>query len=833
LKICNQSLSVWFGSILLASILPVSANQELLESFKANIEPLLDNYCYDCHGFGVSEGNVTMDELNKDTIEDHSLWMRVLKNTRAHIMPPREEAQPSLEERQMLAAWIKAEPFGFDPKNPDPGRMTVQRLNRVEYGKTVEDLMGIEFDPDEVFPPDDSGEGFDNIGEVLTVSPMLLEKYLDAAQSIVAEAVPLESKVVPERFLEKEELVRIFSEPGEGDDDKDNLYLSFYSPSTRLARHEITEAGDYQIVLKILPKAFSSFQGFDYNRCRFRFLVDGELLLEKEYEHFYGSPHEFTYEFTWQPGWRELSFEVEPLTDVERIKDLKMEVISLAIQGPLGDEHMTAPEDYETFFPGTVPENQAQRKRYTQKLLTDFVTKAYRRPPERQTVDKLVALATDVASQEGNNYETGIANAMVAVLASPGFIFREEGTERVRGNKHPLIDEYALATRMSYFLWSTMPDEELFELAAKGKLRKNLDQQIDRMLADKRFNSFIKNFGGQWLHSRDITAVNISDYDVWLREQDNPELIVARKEYQIVREIAEALRTPEQQETYVRTRKILYSSADVKRPDWSGALRNAMRDETEQFFEYVIHEDRPLTELLDSDYTFVNQLLANHYGIEGVKGPKTRKVQLEPGSPRGGVLTQGTILAFTSNPTRTSPVKRGVFLLENILGTPPAPPPPNIPALEDVTADGNHGPLSLRESLAIHREEPLCASCHNRMDPLGLALENFNAMGMWRDSELGLPIDSEGVLITGEEFSSIQELKRILATDRKRDFYYCISEKLLTYALGRGLDYYDTETIDQLVNQLEISDGKPSALLKGIIQSVPFQKTRNPNFKTE
>ncbi|MCB1121030.1 MAG: DUF1587 domain-containing protein, partial [Verrucomicrobiae bacterium] len=536
----------------------------MLESFRSSIEPLMDNYCFDCHGYGISEGNVTLDKFTEETIKDTKLWMRVLKNTRSHIMPPREELQPTLAERELLASWIKTEPFGIDPKHPDPGKMTVQRLNRVEYGYTVEDLMGIDFDPDDVFPPDDSGEGFDNLGEVLTISPMLLEKYLDAAQSIVEKVVPIQSRVVAEQKLEEEALVDFFSEAPEIDQEKDNFYMSFYQPSVRAGQHTVTQAGDYQIVLRLAPKSFSSFQGFDYNRCQFRFLVDGELLLDEEFEYVSGRTIEHVFDFNWQPGPRELRFEIEPLTELEQVKKLKMEVTSLVFRGPLGEENYVAPENYEKYFADGVPENPAQRRKYTRKLISDFATRAFRRPVERDTVDQLVALAEEVASQPGNTFEYGITNAMVAILASPRFIFREEGTERLaRGEKHPRTDEYALASRMSYFLWSTMPDDELLELAREGKLRKNLDQQIDRMLADNRFQHFIENFGGQWLHSRDITSVNISDYDVWLREYNDPELIEARKQYSVVREIAEAKRTPEEQETYLRTREIMMSSYEA------------------------------------------------------------------------------------------------------------------------------------------------------------------------------------------------------------------------------------------------------------------------------
>jgi len=250
-----------------------------------------------------------------------------------------------------------------------------------------------------------------------------------------------------------------------------------------------------------------------------------------------------------------------------------------------------------------------------------------------------------------------------------------------------------------------------------------------------------------------------------------------------------------------------------------------MKRETEMHFDHVLRNDRSLLELIDCDYTFLNERLARHYGVTGVTGDEMRLVKLPAGSPRGGILTQGTVLAVTSNPDRTSPVKRGLFILDNVLGTPPPPPPPDIPALEDATAGGAK-PVTLREALKAHRADALCASGHNRMDPLGLALENFNALGMWREKERGQPVDAAGQLITGEPFASVRELKRVLATDRKTDFYRCVAEKVLVYALGRGLEYYDVPAVDAIVERLEKSDGKPSALLRGAIESVPFQRRR-------
>ncbi len=701
---------VFATGILLSVFNFARANEEVLKSFGQNVEPILDNYCYDCHGLGVSEGEVSLDEFTAESIHNIELWLRVLKNTRAHLMPPYEEAQPTEEERQILADWIKFNPFGIDPADQDPGSITVQRLNRIEYQNTINDLLGIDLNTLDMFPVDDSGEGFDNIGEVLSISPMLLEKYLDAAHAIIAEAVPTRSSILPEKEWSGEDLVNLFSPAPPGDGDRDEMQLSFYTPSTRTANFHLAKSGNYRLIIRIKPKSFSSFRGFDYNECRFLFRVDDEALIDEQYAYTSGKIHEFVFDRTWGSGPHSFSASVEPLTDLEQVKTLKMEIEAIILRGPDGPEHWVTPPRYEDFFPGGVPASKWKQKEYARKLLSGFATRAFRRPVDGTTVSRLAKLAESISSQGGKSFEDGIAQAMVAILASPRFLFREEAVQRrAHGETHPFIDEYALASRMSYFLWSTMPDDELFELAGKAKLRENLAAQVERMIGSERFKSFIENFGGQWLHSRDILGVNISDYDVWLREHPDPVLRQARAQYWKIRETPEYKRTPEEQAAYVRTRAILEKSYEVERPDWSGALRRAMKEETEAYFEYVMREDRSLLELLDSDYTFLNELLAKHYGIEGVKGSKTRKVKLVADSPRGGVLTQGTILAFTSNPARTSPVKRGVFILENILGAPPAPPPPNIPTLEDVAIENNIQSKTLREILAVHREEPCAA----------------------------------------------------------------------------------------------------------------------------
>jgi hypothetical protein len=418
---------------------------------------------------------------------------------------------------------------------------------------------------------------------------------------------------------------------------------------------------------------------------------------------------------------------------------------------------------------------------------------------------------------------------MIAVLASPRFLFREEGVEPARGKTHPLVDEYALASRLSYFLWSSMPDDELLRLAGAKKLRANLAAQTQRLLEDSKSDAFVRNFVGQWLQTRDVESVSIDARQVLGRESADRSQDRRRQRFRELREKDEETLTPEEKKELEDIRATFFRRRDQPlRAEMTSDIRRAMRLETERAFEFVLHEDRSLLELLDSDYTFLNEKLARHYGLTNlnVTGEEMVRVVLPPDSPRGGILTHGSVLAVTSNPTRTSPVKRGLFVLDNLLGTPPPPPPPDIPPLEDATKGMRDKVLTLRETLALHREAPLCSSCHNRMDPLGLGLENFNAMGLWRDQERGLPIDAAGQLLSGEKFTNIRELKKILASGHRLEFYRTVTEKLLTYALGRGLDYYDVATVDEIVARLAKADGRPSELLAGIIQSAPFQKTR-------
>jgi hypothetical protein len=463
----------------------------------------------------------------------------------------------------------------------------------------------------------------------------------------------------------------------------------------------------------------------------------------------------------------------------------------------------------------------------------------------------LTAIARQGYSESGQTFETGVRQAMIAVLASPRFIFRsEEPAPNTDDQEFPLIDEFSLATRLSYFLWSTAPDDELLRLAERGELRLQLAAQVRRMLQHERSAALVENFAGQWLRARDIEHVAIEPLSA-LDLQDDLERL-EREQRQLRgrgrggrgargprRGSAEqeparggageddrlAQQERERQERLTAVQAELAQLARI-RESFTTGLRRAMRRETEMTVEYVIRNDRSVLELIDGNYTFLDEELARHYGVDGVTGGEMQRIELPDDSPRGGVLTQGTILAVTSNPTRTSPVKRGLFILDNILGTPAPPPPAPVPPLEQsAEAIRDHEP-TLREAMELHRREPLCAACHARMDPLGLALENFNALGMWRQTQHERSIDASGQLLTGEKFDNFAQLKRIIAGPRRLDFYRCLAEKMLIYALGRGLEYYDEHTIDQVAERLEANEGEFSSLLMGIVESASFQRQR-------
>ena len=428
-------------------------------------------------------------------------------------MPPVGKPRPSEKETRTLEDWIKFGAFGIDPHNPDPGRVTVRRLNRVEFRNTIRDLMGMDYDTTSEFPADDTGHGFDNIGDVLTVSPLLLEKYLEAAKSIVSRSVPTSCKAVPEQPIAGGRLRRAGqTKTAINPDGSGPLSLSYYERAAFAGTFPVEHPGHYQLVLDLTANDRFVEGVFDYNKCRLIFKVDGQELFRNDFGRQDGRPYRYEFDRDWKAGSHELGFEIEPLTPGEKqTRSLTLRIQSVTVRGPMDDQrYWTRPANYARFFPRDVPAGPADRDQYARELLASFATRAFRRPVAAETIDRLAALAASVSAQPGQTFEAGVARAMTAALASPRFLFREENVEPASTDRYPLIDEYALASRLSYFLWSTMPDDELFRLAQNNQLRANLPAQVKRMLADPRSGEFVRNFVGQWLQTRDVELVLIN-----------------------------------------------------------------------------------------------------------------------------------------------------------------------------------------------------------------------------------------------------------------------------------------------------------------------------------
>jgi hypothetical protein len=809
------------SSLAHAGDLDVSAN------YRKTVEPVLNDYCLGCHNSTLKKGGVVFD-LDDPTplLHDQDLWLKTLKMLRARMMPPKGKDRPSTEELAGVEKWIKYSALGIDPQNPDPGRVALHRLNRTEYRNTIRDLMGVDFNTTAEFPADDTGHGFDNISDVLTISPLLMEKYIAAAKSIVAQAVPTQPLVPAEKRISGKEFAEVNSKPSAPGGP---LRLSYYKPTTVSYSFRAEHSGRYVLILDLTANESYVEGQFDVNKCKLVFKSNEKELLAQEFSRQGGKPYRFEFEQDWKAGEQILTLEVQPLTPKEKqVRSLNLNVNAVTVRGPLAKEHWVRPPNYERFFPGAVPVDSQERRAYARKLLEAFATRAYRLPVERETVDRLVRLAEGTAAKPGQTFESGMAQAMTVVLASPRFLYREEEPVSNSTDKYPLLNEYALASRLSYFLWSSMPDEELLRLASENKLRQNLPAQAARLLADKRSSEFMRNFSGQWLQTRNMDSANVNAFAVLSKDEPrDPKAEAKRARFrELVRKPLDMLTEAEKKELDEARATFVAGFRRFGPFNLTGELRRPMRQETEMMFEHIVRNDRSLLELLESDYTFLNERLAKFYDIPGVTGEQMRKVSLPENSPRGGILTQATFLIVTSNPDRTSPVKRGLFILDNILGMPPPPPPPDIPPLENAATQVKGKPPTLRESLKIHRNTALCASCHDRMDPLGLAFENFNALGRWREKELNQPIESAGELLTGEKFKDVRELKHILATEKRLDFYRCATEKMLIYALGRGLQAQDIELVDNLVEKLETAKGRPSVLISGIIESAAFQRRR-------
>ncbi len=740
-------------------------------SYEQQVTPLLTKYCYSCHGNGKSKGDLSLDTYKslEEATSDSKTWEKVLQNLRTHTMPPEKKPQPSLAEADLITRWIETQVLKCDCDHPDPGRVTLRRLNRTEYNNTIRDLVGVNFQPADDFPADDSGYGFDNIGDVLSVPPVLLEKYLAAAERIFETAIVSEdpAKARMRRFDAAELDGSAPSEVVDGGARRlgreGDIFVKFKFP----------QDGEYALRAAAYGEQF----GPEPTRMTFR-LGDKELqTFDVPVE--IGNAKVYETRLRVAAGTNRFSASyINNLVnntdkDPKKRGDRNLVIEYLEIAGPLDVPLPPLPETHRRiFFREPSPTNKLD---YAREIISRFASRAYRRPARTDEVDRLVKFVQS-AMKQGDTFERGVQLALEAVLVSPHFLFRGELQPDPNNPDavHP-VNEFALASRLSYFLWSSMPDEDLFALAARGALRKNLDRQTRRMLKDPKSRALVDNFAGQWLQLRNLRIA-----------------------------------TP-----------------DAKTfPDYDDALRASMQAETEAFFEHMIREDRSVLDFLDASYTFVNERLARHYGLKGIKGEAFQRVSLK-GTGRSGVLTHGAILTLTSNPTRTSPVKRGKYVLENILGTPPPPPPPDVPELQEVKLTG-----TLRQRMEQHRENPTCASCHARMDPIGFGFENFDGIGAWRQKDGDFPIDPAGELVSGETFKSPRDLTTLLVKRKRDEFVRCLSEKMLTYALGRGLEFYDKCALDQITRGVSRKGNRFSSLVLEVVRSVPFQQRRGETDKT-
>ena len=773
-------LNIARAALMAAAVLAQPTAEAASEAlYKAKVEPVLKNYCHDCHADGVKKGDVALDEFTDlaSHFKNQKLWLSVWQNLQTQMMPPAKKPQPTEAERKEVSRWIETEIFKLDPANPDPGRVTIRRLNREEYRNTILDLFGVEFDTTEAFPTDDSGYGFDNIGDVLTISPILLEKYLDAARDIAGKVVAVGEARVPTIWVGADQLRDQANQKVTGKN------LGFSEKHFVQVSRDIKHPGPYRVSVTV---AVEGSKDATVHATTAILRVDGKEIERRDLG--WDASRQITVEdtTTLTKGNHVVSLELIPKREpAEGENRLHANIENLKLHGPTDRSHTERPKEYyRVFTDGPATSDPKARREYAKKILRYYAVRAFRRPVDEATLEKLVTMA-ERADKGSGSFEQGIEQGLTAILASPRFLFRAEiQPEPDNPGKIVRVDEWALASRLSYFLWSSLPDDELLTLARDNKLRANLRGQVDRMLKDDKARRFVRNFAGQWLQTRDVETFNVDARRI-LRIRDNEE---ANKAF-------------------------------------GGSVRRAMRQETEMLFGHLVKENRPLTELISSDYTFLNERLAEFYGITGVKGQEMRKVTLKADSQRGSVLTHGSFLLVTSNPTRTSPVKRGLFVLDNLLGTPAPPAPPNVPTLEQAK-QASAKVLTMREAMEIHREKPICASCHARMDPIGLALENFNALGKFRDTEAGKPIDTAGQLVTGEKFNNTKELAKILVTSRKQDYLRCVTEKLLTYATGRGVEYYDAPTIEKITSALDRDGARARTWIHGVVESAPFQMRR-------
>lgn len=722
-------------------------------------QAFLQQHCHECHGPTKAKADLDLTKFKDESrlLQDLKTWRSVLQQVNTGEMPPKKaRSHPSAADVTAFNAAVEGAIAKAQSKAPvDPGRVTARRLNRTEYDNTVRDLLSTDFSASENFPADDIGHGFDNIGDVLTMSPVHLERYLDAADAIARRVVLLELPKPPTRTT-----AGLFLEPRvKGSENSTRRVTN--SVAELHATHEIKMSGRYTFRVRA---GATNAPGADPVRMALR-MGDRELEV-------------FAVTNTTKP-WKEfeVQLDLEPGERRFAARWVNRDALPTNALLFLNEFKVIGPTDTRTAFMRRVEERLAKvpEARRASEASAWFLRQAFRRPPTTAEVERYARVVEQATAEGGGKPEAGIQELVRAALVSPKFLFRVEGDDAPRSTKPRPVGEHALASRLSYFLWSTMPDETLMALADKGRLTAELEPQVRRMLKDPRAEALVRNFGLQWLQLQRLA-------------------------------------------TFQPDAKMF--------PDFDDRLRKAMLRETELFLGEVVREDRSILDLVDADFTYVNRVLARHYGIEDQvpkgEGRRDEFVRVTfPDRRRGGLMTQASVLTATSNPTRTSPVKRGRWVLEQILGTPPPPPPPNVPELE--TQHELKG--TLRQRMEQHRANPSCANCHQQMDAMGFAFENFDAIGRFRTQDGKDAIDPSGTLPDGSAFDGAAGLRGVLK-GRKELVARNLAEKLMTYATGRGLEFYDEPALKKVLAGTAKGEYRFSSLVLSIVQSDPFRMRR-------
>jgi len=741
---------------------------------------LVNKYCISCHNADETEGGMNLEIVQSDEItENPELWENVITRLQSRQMPPPDRKRPSEDTYQAMVSHLSETLDLAAKKHPNPGRVdTFRRMNRTEYRNAIRDLLGLEIDAINLLPHDEESHGFDNI-TVGNLSPSLLDRYISAAQKISRLAVGAP------RDQPQGHTIRI---PPEVTQEKHVEGLPIGTRGGTLLPYTFPQDGEYEIEVSLARDRNEHVEGLK-EAHEMEILLDKAIVerftvapSKERRDHSMLDKHLKARTFvTAGPHNLGVTFIKFPYSLVENKRQpfeahfnfhrhprLSPAVYQISITGPFnGQGAVDTPSRKKIFI--KQPKTKREEEPVAREILMALMQRAYRRPATKQDLKQPLAFYRKAAKEAG--IEAGIEAAITSILVNPEFIFRiEREPKRSNPGQAYEISDLELASRISFFLWSSIPDEELLEEAMAGNLRKSgvLEKQVLRMLADEKSISLVNNFASQWLHLRNLDSVT-------------PDLRLF--------------------------------------PDFDDNLRQAFRKETELFFEDVLREDGNVLGLLKSDYTYLNERLAHHYGIPNVFGSRFRRVELEPKFHRGGILRHGSILTVTSYATRTSPVIRGNWVLENIMGTPAKPPLPDVPALDENKVNAS---LPMRQRLEQHRANPACASCHNLMDPPGFALENFDAIGRWREYEYGLPVDASGGLPDGNTFVGIANLEDGLLK-RPELFVRTLSEKLLTFGLGRGVEVYDAPAVRKIVKYAEENDYRFSSIILGIVNSVPFQ----------